>query len=216
MLSRLPRASRSWQLGAVFIAAFGVAALAVAVVAPAYQSLVWFAFYTAISNFFIPWLPHEPMVLLYGDLYAPWLIALVGGAATCWMEFFNYSLLRVLLNVRPIRELTQKRPYQIGERWFNKRPFPVLLLAGFSPIPYAPFRVFSVNSDYPRGRYLLAVFVGRTPRYYLLALTGEAISLPPWAYGIVFSLLVAIAVGRRIMGSWKKGLDSPEAVQGPT
>ena len=204
------------QLGAVFVAAFGVAALAVAVVAPAHESLVWFAFYTAISNFFVPWLPHEPMVLLYGDLYSPWLIALVGGAATCWMEFFNYSLLRVVLNVGRIRELTQKRPFQIAERWFSKRPFLVLLLAGATPIPYAPFRIFSVSSNYPRGRYLLAVFAGRTPRYYLLALTGEAISLPLWAYGIVFSLLAAIAVGRSIMGSWKNGLDSPEAVQGPT
>ena len=204
------------QLGAAFGAVFGVAAVAVAVVAPAHESLVWFAFYTAISNFFVPWLPHEPMVLLYGDLYSPWVIALVGGAATCWMEFFNYSLLRTLLEMGQIRELTRNRPYQLRERLFNRRPFPVLLLAGVSPIPYAPFRVFSVSTNYPRGRYLLAVFAGRTPRYYLLALTGEAISLPPWGYGVVFSFLVALAVGRRIVGSGKKAPDSSEAVRGPT
>jgi membrane protein YqaA with SNARE-associated domain len=216
MLSRLPITTRTWQLGAVFVAAFGVTELAVTLVVPAYQSLVWFAIYTAASNFFIPWLPHEPMVLFYGDHYSPWLVALVGGAATCWIEFFNYSLLKVLLNVRQVRELTQKRPYQIAERWFNKRPFPVLVFAGASPIPYAPFRVFSVSSDYPRGRYLLAVFVGRTPRYYLLALTGEAVQLPLWAYGVAFGLFVAIALARWVKGPWKKGLDRHEAVQGPT
>mgnify|MGYP000660384515 CR=1 FL=1 len=96
MLGRLPTTSRALQLGAVFVAAFAVAALAVAVVVPAYQSLVWFAFYTSISNFFVPWLPHEPMVLLYGDLYSPWLVALVGGAATCWMEFLQLLALESL------------------------------------------------------------------------------------------------------------------------
>ena len=208
MLSRLHISGRTWRTSIAFAGVFGIAALAVALLAPSYQSLVWFAFYTAISNFFIPWLPHEPMVLLYGDLYSPWLVAIVGGVATCWIEVFNYSLLQAVLKVRRIRELTQKRPYKIAEPWFNRWPFPVLVIAGATPIPYAPFRVFSVSSNYPRGRYLLAVFVGRTPRYYLLALTGQAVHLPLWAYGVTFLLLAAVLVGRKLMGSWRRGLDS--------
>ena len=183
---------------------------------PAYLSLVWFCFYTSASNFFIPWLPHEPMVLLYGALFAPWLMALLGGIATCWVEFFNYKLLRLVLNVRLIREVTKKKPYQVAERWFNKSPFSVLVFAGASPVPYVPFRVLAVSSGYPLGRYLLAVFVGRTPRYYVLALTGEAINLPFWTYGIVFGLLVGIVSWRRIMGWRRKSLDRREAVQGPS
>ena len=204
MLSRLRISGKTWRTGVVFVGVFGVAALVVALLAPSYQSLVWFGFYTAVSNFFIPWLPHEPMVLLYGDLYSPWLVALVGGAATCWIELFNYSLLEAVLKVRRLWELTEKRPYKIAERWFNRWPFPVLVFAGATPIPYAPFRVFSVSSGFPRGRYLLAVFVGRTPRYYLLALTGAAIHLPLWAYGIAFAVVAGVVVGRKLVGSWRR------------
>lgn len=204
------------RLGATFFSPFGVAAVVLAVALPAYLSLVWFSFYTAITNLFIPWLPHEPMVLLYGALYAPWLVALLGGIATCWVEFFNYPLLRMALNVRPIREVTKKRPYQVAERWFNKSPFLVLVFAGVSPLPYAPFRVFSVSSGYPLGRYLLAVFVARTPRYYVLALAGEAINLPLWAYGIVFGLLVGVVFWRWMMGWRRKSLERQEVVQGPS
>ena len=183
---------------------------------PDYLSLVWFGFYTSISNFFIPWLPHEPMVLLYGGHFDPWLVALVGGVATCWVEFFNYHLLRLALNVRLVREVTRRRPYQIAEQWFNKSPFFVLVFAGASPVPYVPFRFLTVSSGYPLGRYLLAVFVGRTPRYYVLALTGEVINLPLWAYGIVFGLLVGFVSWRGIRGWQRKGLERQEAVQGPS
>ena len=208
--------NRTWQLGTVLFAAFGLIALAAWLLLPSHQSLVWLWIYTAVSNFFIPWLPHEPMVLLYGTLYDPWLVALVAGIATVWIEFFNYQLLKPLLNVSRIKKLTAKRLYQKVEHWFRKVPFFALVFAGASPVPYAPFRVFAVNSGYPLDRYLLAVFIGRTPRYYLLALTGAAIRLPPWAYGLFFAILLGIIFWGRIMGWREKLLTRQEATPEPT
>ena len=195
--SPLRAVNRVWRPGAVFFGPFGVAALVVWLSLPSSLSLVWFSLFTAIANFFIPWMPHEPAVLLYGDLFDPWLVALVAGIATCWMELFNYRLLKSVLKVSQIRQVTQKGLYRNVERWFGKLPFLVLVLAGASPVPYAPFRVFAVSSGYPLSRYLLAVAVGRTPRYYVLALTGAAVGLPPWAYGLIFAVMLVIILWGR-------------------
>ena len=165
--------------------------------APQYLLLVWFSFYTSVSNFFIPWLPLRPMILLFGTLFAPWLIAILGGVATAWVEYFNYQMLGRVLTVNQIRAATEKRPYQVAERWFKKFPFWIIVFTGFTPVPYAPFRVFAVSSRYPIDRYIVAVLVGRTPRYFLWALLGAAIDLPLWGIAIVF---YALSGGPRVRG----------------
>ena len=190
---------RKFRLAALFLSAFVVAQIFVALFLESYQSLVWFSVYTAVSNFAIPWLPHEPMVLLYGTLYTPLLVAVVGGLATCWMEFFNYRLLEVLTDLRWARSVVDTQGYRTAERYFGKLPFLALVSSGATPVPFAPFRVLAVTTGYPLGRYLLSVFVGRTPRYYLLALTGKIVSAPYWAYILVFLALVAVLIWSRLM-----------------
>jgi membrane protein YqaA with SNARE-associated domain len=187
-----------WQMYASFIGVFALAELIVVIFFPAYHSLVWFCFYTAISNFCIPWLPHEPAVLLYGKLYDPWLVAFVGGLATCWIEFFNYKLLTFLTHLRQVQAFTSKHAYQKAEGYFKKFPFLSLVISGFTPIPYAPFRVFAVTSQYPLTKYQLAVFVGRTPRYYILAVTGAVMNLPLWTYGLIFVVFLIAALWSRL------------------
>lgn len=184
--------NRTWRLGTIFLAPFAVAALVVGLAAPHYFPLAWFSFYTAVSNFFIPWLPLRPMILFFGTLFAPWQVAIVGGVATAWIEYFNYRMLGRLLTVKQIKAATEKRPYQIAERWFNKIPFLIIVFTGFTPVPYAPFRVFAVSSRYPIDRYIAAIMVGRTPRYFLWALLGAAIDIPQWAYGVIFVPFLAI------------------------
>lgn len=192
MINRLPAINLSWHLGVIFFVPFAFSALVVGTTLPDYLPLVWFGFYTAISNFFIPWLPLRPMVLIFGALFNPLAVALVGGIATVWIEYFNYQMLKHMVNIKKVKSLTQGRMYQRGESWFKKFPFISIVVAGFSPIPYAPFRVFVATSQYPLRRYLLAVFVGRMPRYYLWAWVGFALSLPLWGYGVIFALLLAI------------------------
>lgn len=114
------------------------------------------------------------MILLFGTLFAPWLIAVLAGAATAWVEYFNYRMLGRVLTAKQIKAATEKRPYRVAERWFKKFPFLIIVLTGFTPVPYAPFRVFAISARYPIDRYLAAILVGRTPRYYLWALLGAA------------------------------------------
>jgi membrane protein YqaA with SNARE-associated domain len=187
-----------WWIYFSFVGSFALAELIVLLFFPQYQTLVWYCFYTAISNFCIPWLPHEPIVLLYGTLFDPLLIALLGGIATCWVELLNYHVLRLITNIKRVQAITGKQWYQKAEGWFKKIPFLSLVISGFTPIPYAPFRVFAVTSKYPMTKYELAVFVGRTPRYYILALTGKVINLPWWGYGIIFLVMLTIALYSRL------------------
>jgi membrane protein YqaA with SNARE-associated domain len=145
------------------------------------------------------------MVLLYGTLFDPLLVAFLGGIATCWVEFLNYKILGLITNIRQIQTITKKQWYLKAEDWFKKAPFLSLVISGFTPIPFAPFRVFSVTSRYSLTRYILSVFVGRTPRYYILALTGAVIKLPWWGYGVLFIIFLAIALYSRLCARYAKG-----------
>lgn len=180
-----------------FISIFLIAWILVKILLPHYNPLIIFCFYTAISNFFIPWMPHEPAVMFFGTLFSPLIIALAGGISTCWIEFFNYEILRFITDIEKVQNLTSKEFYKKVERFFVKIPFLALIVAGFTPVPFAPFRVLSVTSKYHILKYLLSVFVGRTSRYYILAFTGAALDLPIWSYGFIFLVFLFI-------GLWSK------------
>ena len=211
VVGRIHTANPTWLLGAAFFGAVGVAAFLAAVILPAHLSLPSFVFYTAISNTFIPWLPHEPIVILYGTLYSAWILAPLAGVATCAIEALNYRVLSLVVGVRRVKAVTQQRIYRTAERWFNRLPFLAIVIAGITPVPYAPFRVLVVTSRYPLKRYLLGVFVGRTPRYFMLALLGAAFHLPVWGYGIIFAVMVgttaviAVTSGRIHLTSVESG-----------
>ena len=160
------------------------------------------------------------MILLFGTLFAPWLIAVLAGAATAWVEYFNYRMMGRVLTVKQIKAATEKRPYRVAERWFKKFPFLIIVLTGFTPVPYAPFRVFAISARYPIDRYLAAILVGRTPRYYLWALLGAAIDLPLWGYGLIFvpflavTVLVTLRSHRRRTGAVEDDPDADQTLTG--
>jgi ribonucleoside-triphosphate reductase len=48
-------------------------------------------------------------------------------------------------------------------------------------------------AHYPIWKYLLAVFLSRTPRFYVLALVGAAIKIPDYLIIAIFIILIASA-----------------------
>ncbi|MEK7396722.1 MAG: VTT domain-containing protein [Candidatus Poribacteria bacterium] len=181
---------------------------------PEYRSLSWFCLYSAISNTCVSVFPHEPSILFYGGIYDPLLVAILGAFSVCWIEFYNYRILSFVTSIRKVQVFTSKNMYQKAERWFSKMPFFSIFIACLTPIPYAPFRFFAVNSRYSMNKLILAVFMGRLPRYYILALTGdliaEFISLPSWIYGVFFILLLGFAIWKRIQSKIKKIIGKEE------
>jgi len=175
-----------------------VTTVLVGLLLPTCRGLVYLFWLTIACNAFIPIAPHEPVVLLYGKLYSPWVVAVCAAVATSIVELANYRILSSILNVKRIVAFREKRLYQRAERCFSRFPFWSLLLSGLAPIPFIPFRMLAVTTRYSVKRFVLSVFIGRMPRFYLLALTGMALDVPAWVYVMVLALTVGLVLTRKL------------------
>jgi uncharacterized membrane protein YdjX (TVP38/TMEM64 family) len=76
---------------------------------------------------------------------------------------------------------------------FSRLPFTAIVLAAFSPVPFFPVRFLVVITGYPVWKYLLGVFLARTPRFYLLAWFGAILEIPgPVLLGLFLLMFVLV------------------------
>jgi membrane protein YqaA with SNARE-associated domain len=134
--------------------------------------------------------PHEPVVIWFGGEYGIWATAVIATAGTVAAGWVDH---RVFV---PLIERVQDKPlFAAGTvGWlrarFSRRPFLVLAASGVSPLPFFPFKAMAFAEAYPIGRYLLAVAVGRFPRYVLLAWLGIVVRIPTWILVAVFAVML--------------------------
>ncbi len=147
----------------------------------------------SVAMTFFP-LPTHPYVIYVGEQYAPWLVAVVGGVATCVAGLIDYLLLSLLMRYQRIRKLQQSSWYLRFSAFFRSMAFVTLVVAAFTPIPFDPFRFLAITTEYDKKKYILAIFVGRAPRYFILARVGSEGYIPNWILIWVFVLLFGIAV----------------------
>ena len=147
-------------------------------------------FYSFPSEFLIAIVPHEPILLFFGKYYSPLTIALVAAAGTLLAESLNYSVFKFVTDTSPFQKIRHKKAVTKIVELFKKAPFVALLVAGFTPVPFYPFRFLVVMAHYPLIKYILAVFLSRTPRFYILALVGNAIKLPDYLLLLIFIVLI--------------------------
>ncbi len=153
---------------------------------------LWVLFlYCFPAEFLIAIVPHEPVILFFGKFYAPLTVALISAAGTLLAEALNYSVFKYLTDTTLYKRLSRKKMVSKLIDLFNRMPFIALLIAGFTPIPFYPFRFLVVMAHYPIWKYLLAVFLSRTPRFFLLSLAGQAIKIPDSMLVIIFVILIA-------------------------
>ena len=139
---------------------------------PHWWELSAFFWYSIPGNSFIL-LPHEPGVLFAGTLYHPAVVAIVGGLATIPASTIDYQLFRRAFRLGFMAQVTQSRISAFARRAFSIQPWWTTVMFAFSPIPFYPVRIAAPLAGYPATRYVAAVFVGRVPRYYLLAWGGD-------------------------------------------
>ena len=151
-------------------------------------------FYNFISQFLIAIVPHEPVHLYFSKFYAPLSVTLVSICGTLITEFINYSTFKFVVDLKSFDKIKYSGFVKKIIDIFNKVPFLAIWIAGFSPVPFYPFRFLVVIARYPVYKYLFAVFLSRTPRFYLLALLGHAIKIPDYLLAIFFAVLIIIAV----------------------
>lgn len=134
---------------------------------PLYETLTYF-FYMAVSNTFLP-LPTPPAVIAAGVLMGPFLAAILGGFANCIGATFDYWVGTKI--PRSDHDRYKKIEPYLGK--FRGKAFYTIVIAGFTPFVFDPIRIAAGHVRYDLKRYWLAVFMGRAPRFYILAWIGK-------------------------------------------
>ncbi len=168
------------------------------------RSLLILFLYCFPAEFIIAAVPHEPVLLYFAKFYSPFLIALVSAAGTVLAEALNYTAFNYVVDLKSFKKIREGRAVRKTVALFNRAPFLALLIAGATPVPFYPFRFLVVFGHYPLRKYLLAVFLSRTPRFFLLALFGEFLKIPDSLIAVLFIFLILIGLAFPILQPLKK------------
>ena len=136
----------------------------------------------------------EPMLLLFGELYDPLLLAVVATLAATYIEFFNYHMFRGVLGLSALRPLRDSRVTRWAVGLFIRQPFFAVWLMAWTPVPFTLARILSAIARYPVERHLLAVTLGRFPRFWLFAVLGDALDIPSLVIWGFLALMVLVGV----------------------
>jgi len=177
----------------ILLASFGLATLLVFMLFPGQRGLACLFWASIIANTIIPITLHEPALIYYGGIYSPLLVATIATLAVIFIEYANYLALIPLLETEKVKIIRKSRTSQYTENWFRKASFLSIFGSCFLPIPFFPFRILSVTTKYSMSMYLLAILIGRMPRYFIIAKGGTMLNLPGWtciAIMVAFPLLI--------------------------
>jgi membrane protein YqaA with SNARE-associated domain len=155
------------------------------------KSLWVLFFYSFPSEFLIAVVPHEPILIYFGKFYAPLTVAAVAIVSTLMTEALNYSAFKYITDTQIFQKIRHKKTVNKIIQLFQRSPFLAIWIAGFTPVPFYPFRFLVVLARYPLFRYILALLLSRTPRFYILAYLGHAIDIPDYLLIVLFVILIA-------------------------
>ncbi len=148
--------------------------------------------------------PHEPIILFFSASYDPLTVALVATAGTVTAELINYSIVGHVAEASYLSRIRNSSLTARVTRHFDKAPFGALLVAGFTPVPFYPFRFLVVLAHYSRLKYAVAIVLSRGPRFYILAVLGREVGLSDQ---VLIAAFVVIAVVSGLL-LWKNRSDA--------
>ena len=186
---RLP--ARVWWLGGLMVL-IGVVTFGLISTHAAGDGYLYLFFYSIPANTAISVFPHEPVLIYYGKFANLWIAAAAATGGTLVAGWLDHRVLVPVLNYKKISSYKQSRFYQKATALFMRYPFATLVVTGFTPIPFFPFKFLSFSIHYPLIRYLSALSLARFPRYYLLAWVGASFGIPTWI--LIASVIVVFAL----------------------
>ncbi len=152
------------------------------------DSLLLYFLYMTFGLTFLP-LPTPPIVVGMGKYYDPWFVALIGGIASCIAALIDYLAVSLIMRYKNIQKMQQKKWYLTYRDFFQKVAFVTLVITAFTPLPFDPAKFLAITSKYDKCKYTIAIFVGRTPRYFILAELGSTFEIPISILVLAFVLL---------------------------
>ena len=174
------------------------------------SQLAGFFVYTSIAASVIP-LPMPPYLIALGKIFHPGIVAIVGALGNCVSAIAEYYLITWFFSGNDLQQRIEANSiYQKFTYYFKKAVFPTLLFSAFSPLPFEPFRLAAILMRYNLVLYLLAVFFGRLPRYYLIALVGETFTIPN---SYLAAMLVILLVSPLLALPFRKRNETADAAK---
>ena len=202
----------------------GLTGIVVSMVVPRFADLVVFValalWFNGPQSAVIP-AAFEPVLLLYGQLYSPLMIAALATAGNVVIEALNYRLFALAAETRSLKKAGNTRVGRWLTRTFGRAPFMAVTVAA-AALPLWIARVLVVMSGYPIRRHLTATALGRFPRFWFVAALGGVVGIPAqWLTMLVGASLVITAVllsSRRVRASLAAEVttDAPQVVPAPT
>lgn len=178
----------------------GLLGIALALLLPRSGPLLGLGIYTMwVTGPLSPFFPVglEPILMMFGRLYAPLLVASIATTAGLYIEFMNYHLYGALLGLGAARRFRESRAVRFLRRLFERAPFFAVWVCAWTPLPFWGARILAALSEYPIGRYLVATALGRLPKLWFFAALGLYWGLSDaWLLGIVVgTALLATVLG---------------------
>lgn len=199
-----PRGNRTWDgvvRGTGLLAALSIPLV---LLLPETAAMAGFVLVTIwVNGPFSPVLPatYEPILMLFGRVYDPLLVAAFGTAGTLYVEWLNYHLYRSVLTLEAAEGFRESRMVTRVVDLFEKKPFLAVWLCSWSILPYWPVRILSAVAGYPVKKHLAATFLGRLPRLWFFAALGLWWDIPDrWLVG---ATVAGIVIGVSVW-SWRR------------
>ncbi len=182
------RNQQGWRRFLTIVGPLVLLAVPIAIYVPQYRNLAYLFWFTIASNSVIP-SPYEAVMMYLGRNDAPSIVALVAALGTLIPCFIDYKAITFAFQSKRLQKVRESEYYKGVVYYFLKAPFLCIIATALAPfIPFYPIRVLSPTSGYPLKRYMLAVFIGRLPRYYMFAYMGS--SLIPSSLALVGGAII--------------------------
>lgn len=172
-------------------------AIPLAIYVPGAGGMVAFGLVTIwVNGPIAPFLPstYEPIVILFGRVYPPLLVAAVGTAGTIYAEYVNYHVYRRVLAFSSLERARTSRLSTWVLKRFRRAPFFTIWLCSWSILPYWPVRFISPMAGYDVRRQLVATALGRFPRIWLFAVFGAWLQVDIGLLALISVGLIVLAV----------------------
>ncbi len=156
------------------------------------SSYLYLVFYAIPANSAVSVFPHEPVVIYFGSQGSVLYTAIAASIGTLIAGFLDHSVFVPVMNLQSLKGYKKKGWYRRAARFYMRFPYLTLVVTGFTPIPFFPFKFLSFSVHYPLWRYLSALLTGRFPRYMLLAWFGSFFDIPKWLLFGFFGLIVLL------------------------
>lgn len=173
-------------------------------VPPASELAVFFSLTLITNGPYSAALPvaYEPIVMVFGRLYPPILIAALGTLGQLLVEHVNYRLYGAALHSRLLAGMRASPMVRRVVDWFRMAPFFTVFLCAVTPIPFWVGRISASLGGYPESRFLAATAAGRFPRLWFYAAVAALLPVRTalvviGGIALTFPLALIIWLGRR-------------------